>query len=84
MKSTGITPITGMSSINAMLKSSTMNSLITSTFTKDTEYLFMAILMKNSLRNNKNQRLILSKGFINIKMITSKRVRKFEEMSTSK
>lgn len=84
MKSTGITPITGMSSINAMLKSSTMNSLITSTFTKDTEYLFMAILMKNSLRNNKNQRLILSKGFINIKMITSKRVWKFEEMSTSR
>ena len=84
MKSAGITPITGMSSINAMLKSSTMNSLIISTFTKETEYLFMAILMKNSLRNNKNQRLILSKGFINIKMITSKRVWKFEEMITSR
>lgn len=84
MKSAGITPITGMSSINAMLKSSTMNSLIISTFTKDTKYLFMAILMKNSLRNNKNQRQILSKGFINIKMITSKRVWKFEEMITSR
>ena len=84
MKSAGITPITGMSSINAMLKSSTMNSLVTSTFTKDTKYLFMAILMKNSLRNNKNQRQILSKGFINIKMITSKRVWKFEEMITSR
>lgn len=86
MKSIGISQIIDILSINAMLKNNTMNSLITSIFTRDTEYFFMGILTnKNSLRNNQSQSQILSKGFIDtMRKITFKRVWKFEEMSTSR
>lgn len=71
--------------MSAMLKKSTTNSPITSTFTKDTEYLFTGILTKNKLRKNLSQSLILSKELIGIeKKITFKKVWKLEGMSISR
>ena len=84
MKSTGIIRTADMLSINAMLKNNTI--LITSTFTRDTKYLFMGILInKKSLKNNQDQSQIHLRELIDTeKKITFRRVWKFEEMNTKK
>lgn len=85
MSNTGKAPTTDMLSISVMLKKNTMNNLITSTFTKDTGYLFTDILLKNNMRKNLSQSPILSTEFIGIeRKITFKRVWKSEGMNISR